>query len=80
MGVVNLKFMWYPVTLMDRVLREAVAAAGGLRPLARKLGITAQAIHKWEHCPPRRVIAVESATGVPREQLRPDLYPPKAKK
>jgi hypothetical protein len=29
-----------------------------------------------ERLPPRRVLAVEELTGIPRHVLRPDIYPP----
>ncbi len=57
-------------------LRRAIAAAGGREKLAPMLGITVQAIWQWDEVPPLRVLAVERATGVPRHELRPDLYPP----
>jgi DNA-binding transcriptional regulator YdaS (Cro superfamily) len=56
-------------------LERAIKAAGGLAALAEPLGITAQAISQWDEVPPLRVLAVERATGVPRTELRPDLYP-----
>jgi DNA-binding transcriptional regulator YdaS (Cro superfamily) len=55
-------------------LRAAISAAGGLRPLARLLGITHQAILQWERIPAERIIEIEARTGVARERLRPDLY------
>lgn len=57
----------------------AVAKAGGMRALARALGINYQAIQSWKRIPAERVVAIERITGIPREQLRPDLYdkPPK---
>jgi DNA-binding transcriptional regulator YdaS (Cro superfamily) len=48
--------------------------AGGMRALARELGINYQAIQTWKRIPAERVLAVETITGIPREQLRPDLY------
>lgn len=42
--------------------------------LARKLGITRQAIGLWKKIPAERVVEIEEVTGIPREQLRPDLY------
>jgi len=56
-------------------LRRAIEAAGGLSKLAEPLGITAQAVSQWDEVPPRRVLAVERVSGIPREELRPDLYP-----
>jgi len=60
-------------TIRDRV----VATAGGWRPLARKLGIRMQSIQMWTRIPAERVIQIEAVTGIPREELRPDLYPPR---
>lgn len=54
---------------------EAVALAGGPVSLADKLGIKHPSICNWDVVPPRRVIAVERLTGVPRWRLRPDIYP-----
>jgi DNA-binding transcriptional regulator YdaS (Cro superfamily) len=56
-------------------LKRAIDAAGGLTKLARPLGISAQAILQWQEVPPLRVLAVEQISGVPRHELRPDLYP-----
>jgi DNA-binding transcriptional regulator YdaS (Cro superfamily) len=50
-------------------------AAGGTKTLAIRLGITPQAVSGWFRIPAERVIQVEDATGVPRSELRPDLYP-----
>jgi DNA-binding transcriptional regulator YdaS (Cro superfamily) len=43
--------------------------------LASGLGVTAGAISQWERVPAERVIDVERLTGIPRAELRPDLYP-----
>ena len=59
-------------------LKRAIKAAGGVAPLASRLGLTVQAVSQWERVPPLRVIAVERFTGVSRSQLRPDLYPEEA--
>jgi DNA-binding transcriptional regulator YdaS (Cro superfamily) len=60
--------------LMDDELKAAIKAAGGLRSLARLLGITHQAILQWEKVPAERILKIESITGVLRERLRGDLY------
>lgn len=60
--------------LLNR-LRDAV---GSSAELARRLGISRAAVNSWSAVPLERVVAVEDATGIPREQLRPDLYRPKA--
>jgi DNA-binding transcriptional regulator YdaS (Cro superfamily) len=45
--------------------------------LANELGVKSPAICKWERgrVPAERVIDVEKLTGVPRHELRPDIYP-----
>ena len=56
-------------------LQRAIKSAGGYTALARLIGVSRPAVARWSLCPPMRVLAVEAATGVPRQQLRPDLYP-----
>lgn len=55
-------------------------AAGGGAALAKELGITREAVYQWPECPVRRVLDVERISGVPRHELRPDIYPPPSKK
>jgi DNA-binding transcriptional regulator YdaS (Cro superfamily) len=61
-------------------LTLAVENAGGQSALARKVGLRQQAIWHWinvsKRVPAERVLAVEAASGVPRHELRPDIYPP----
>lgn len=56
-------------------LERAKERAGGQAELAKRIGVTAQAISQWDEVPPLRVLAVEAASGVSRHELRPDLYP-----
>ena len=44
--------------------------------LSRELGITHGAISQWVRVPVERVLDVERITGIPRHELRPDIYPP----
>lgn len=60
--------------MRDPGLNEAIAAAGGVSELARKLGISQPSVSNWTRVPPERVISVESLTGINRVVLRPDLY------
>ena len=47
---------------------------GAMSKLAADLGITQQAVQKWEVVPIARVLEVERALGISRKQLRPDLF------
>ncbi|VIO67235.1 Chaperone protein TorD [Bradyrhizobium ivorense] len=64
----------WEVGVRDPGLERAIDAAGGVAPLARKIGIAQPSVSNWNRVPAQRVIAVESATGVSRKVLRPDLY------
>lgn len=59
---------------MNAGLKWAIEIAGSQVKLARLLGISHQALNKWQDVPPRHIIAIERATGVHRSLLRPDLY------
>jgi DNA-binding transcriptional regulator YdaS (Cro superfamily) len=56
------------------IVAKVIAQAGGQHALGRALGIKFQSIQSWRKIPPARVSAIETALGIPREQLRPDLY------
>lgn len=60
-------------------LQRAIAAAGGTQAaLAAKVGFTQQAVSEWVvagRVSRFAVLPVEAATGVPRYELRPDLFP-----
>ncbi|RZN09786.1 molecular chaperone [Bradyrhizobium genosp. SA-3] len=60
--------------MRDDGLDRAIDAAGGIAQLARKIGITQPSVSNWTRVPAQRVVAVEAATGVARNDLRPDLY------
>jgi DNA-binding transcriptional regulator YdaS (Cro superfamily) len=55
-------------------LVDALVAAGGIAELARQLGVTRQAVSLWDKIPLKHLRAVSKMTGIPRQQLRPDLY------
>jgi DNA-binding transcriptional regulator YdaS (Cro superfamily) len=63
------------MTNLRDATKLAIQRAGGGSKLAEKLGLTRQAIYQWQRIPPERVQRVEEVTGIPRHQLRPDLYP-----
>jgi molybdopterin-guanine dinucleotide biosynthesis protein B len=60
--------------MRDPGLSKAIRAAGGISELARLIGISQPSVSNWVRVPAERVIAVETATGVHRKVLRPDLY------
>lgn len=55
---------------------RAIKAAGGASALARALGIKQAAVSQWHRIPAERVPDVAAATGIPRHELRPDLWEP----
>lgn len=60
--------------MRDPGLVAAFSTVGGVSELARRLGISQPSVSNWTRVPADRVVAVERITGVPRAQLRPDLY------
>ena len=59
-------------------MTSAAKAVGSQTALAKALGCTPQYV-QWlcstGNVPAKHVLKIESATGVSRHQLRPDLYP-----
>ncbi len=60
--------------MRDSGLQEAIRAAGSVSELARRIGISQPSVSNWDRIPADRVLSVESATGVSRAVLRPDLF------
>jgi Uncharacterized protein conserved in bacteria, prophage-related len=60
-------------------LKQAVAAAGSQCELARICEVSQPAVWKWlqssKRVPAEYVLRIETATGVSRHHLRPDIYP-----
>jgi DNA-binding transcriptional regulator YdaS (Cro superfamily) len=55
---------------IQRIKKERLAAH-----LARTLKLSRSAVSSWVRVPAEHVIAVERELGIPRELIRPDLYP-----
>ncbi|MEX6663189.1 transcriptional regulator [Pseudomonas sp. W2-17] len=57
-------------------LERAILAAGSAKALARTLGVTPMTVSHWKvrGVPAERAVMIERATGVSRQDLRPDLY------
>jgi DNA-binding transcriptional regulator YdaS (Cro superfamily) len=64
---------------MFEAITQSIRRAGGGRALADQLGISFQAVYHWKKCPVFRTLEIERLTGIPKEQLRPDVYPPRPK-
>ena len=61
---------------MEEALEKAKKLAGGNSGLSTAIGgVTPQAISQWVRVPVGRVLDVERITGIPRHELRPDIYP-----
>lgn len=63
-------------------LQKAIDKAGSQSALARMIGTTQQNVHHWvkrSWVPAEVVKSIEAATGVPRHELRPDLWEPSSK-
>jgi len=47
-----------------------------LEELAAEFGVNKTTVHRWEEgrIPAERVVEVEAVTGIPRHELRPDLW------
>lgn len=61
-------------------LQRAIDKVGGPSAFAKRLAISRQALWKWgrvRRVPADRLVQIERVSGVPREELRPDLYRPR---
>ena len=65
--------------MTPEIVKKACAAVGSQQALATLLGMRSQgSISRWiatGRIPAERVLQVERVSGVPRYELRPDLYP-----
>jgi len=53
------------------------AQRGLLTKLTKGLGFASRsAISQWDRVPAERIVEIERITGIPRHQLRPDLWLP----
>jgi len=62
----------------DTALAQAVRAAGSQSAFGRLVGKRQSTVREWlmtDRLPAEHVLAIEAATGVPKERLRPDIYP-----
>jgi TorA maturation chaperone TorD len=60
--------------MRDPGLQEAIRVVGGVSELARRIGISQPSVSNWDRIPVERVLSIETATGINRAMLRPDLF------
>ena len=48
----------YKIKRTDKMLLRAMAKAGGLSGLAKRLGVSRQAVQKWDSIPDTRLLAI----------------------
>ena len=62
----------------SEALKRAIKSAGSVSGLAEKLGISTQAVWQWKDIPLGRIADVHRVTGIPHEELRPDVFTSRA--
>ncbi len=60
--------------MKDAALIRALAPRGNASRIARAARISTGAVAQWTQCPAEHAKIVEALTGVPRHELRPDLW------
>lgn len=60
--------------MMTEHTKSIIAKAGGAQALAKRLGVSRQAVQKWHVIPAHWVRTIEDITGVPAEEIRPDIF------
>lgn len=60
----------------NKSVAEAVTRIGGAHAVASIMGVSSTAVLHWiyRNCPAERCVELERLSGVPREQLRPDIF------
>lgn len=58
----------------DPILLRVFAAYGNESMAAKALGVTRQALNIWVRVPLHHVKKIEADTGIPRAELRKDIY------
>jgi DNA-binding transcriptional regulator YdaS (Cro superfamily) len=57
-------------------IEQAIANVGGRSQVAKRLGVTVEAVRQWieRRIPAERAVELEKISGVHRSELRPDLW------
>lgn len=67
-------------TQHDPVLHLVRTVRGTASRIAKACGINREAVWNWKRVPAEHVLAVEYVLGIKRYDIRPDIYPPPAKR
>lgn len=59
---------------MDKLNEWIEAERGRRTALAKAIGITPAAIWQWQKVPAERIGDISRFTGIPLEELRPDIF------
>lgn len=66
------------ITMSDRdpALRKLIGLAGGIQPLAKRLGVAQSTIHGWKHIPLKHVIPAEREFPgeISRHEMAPEFF------
>lgn len=60
---------------MIGIVEQGAQKVGSVTKLADALGIKRPSFYSWKQVPAERVLDFERITGIPRSEIRPDLYP-----
>ena len=68
----------FKIWVRNRRLTRAAEIITEYETARGKRGVTYQTLQYWlaEGIPPGRVVSVEAVTGIPRGELRPDIFGP----
>jgi hypothetical protein len=68
-------FCFYPaMPKYDPALVRVLKKAGGPSRVAEHLGVVASAVTQWSRVPARHIHRLETLTGIPAREIRPDLW------
>lgn len=62
-------------------LERAIVEKGSQGLLAKAIGFSQPSVWRWLNgtpVPPKAAIAIEKKTGIPKEEIRPDIFGPGA--
>jgi len=63
----------------DAIMQMVFSKPGFAMVLAKKLGLSHQAVSAWRKVPPQHVIELAPTLGLSPEAIRPDIFKPRRK-